>query len=151
MNQTLRALSIALLSCALGFGSSFSEAGKEYYRWIDDRGDPVHSDRPPPEGIDYEVISTQSSLVRPVDASEGAVPAEVEPRVGNDFEPRTNAPPAIKKNPEFCQRARDNLETLNTSARIRVRNEQGEFTYIDELEKERRREEAREAISIYCE
>ncbi len=151
MNQAFRFLAIALVSSMLGFGSSFSEAAKVYYRWIDDRGDPVHSDRPPPKGIDYEVISTQSSLVRPVDASEGAVPAEVEPSVSNEFEPEERTQPAIKKNPEYCQRARDNLETLDTRARIRVRNEKGEFTYIDEQEKERRREEAREAIDIYCE
>ncbi|MCB1844411.1 MAG: DUF4124 domain-containing protein, partial [Halioglobus sp.] len=68
-----------------------------------------------------------------------------------EFEPSSSEQQAIKKNPEFCQRARDNLETLDTKARIRVRNEQGEFSYIDEEEKERRREEAREAINIYCE
>ena len=128
-----------------------AHAGKNHYRWIDDRGNPVHSDRPPPKGVDYEVITTGSSLVREVDADEGVVPAEVEPRVGNEFEQVDTAAAKIEKNPEFCQRARDNLNTLDTVARIRLRNDQGELRYIDEAEKEEQRKRARETIAVHCE
>ena len=57
----------------------------------------------------------------------------------------------IEKNPEFCQRARENLETLNTAARIRMRDEDGELRYINEEEKEEQRQRAREAIATHCE
>lgn len=126
-------------------------AGKNHYRWIDDRGNPVHSDRPPPKGVDYEVISTGSSMVREVDADEGAVPAQINPTAGNEFEQVDTAKNRIEKNPEYCQRARENLETLNSAARIRLRDNQGELRYISEEEKEEQRREAREMIAVHCE
>ena len=137
----------------VGISSLNANAGTNHYRWIDDRGNPVHSDRPPPKGVDYEVITTGSSLTRQVEADEGAVPAEVEPRVGNDFAQvdSEKQAEAIKKNAEYCQRARDNLRALETSARIRVRNEQGELRFLNEKEKEARRQDAQAGISAYCE
>jgi len=129
-----------------------ANAGRDYYRWVDERGNPVHSDRPPPKGVNYEVVSTGSSLTRQVDAQEGAVPAETEPRVGNEFERvDTEQVQVVEKNPEYCKRAQENLATLTTAARIRVRNDQGEYRYIDEEEKEIQRQRAQDSIAIHCE
>lgn len=144
-----RTLPLAL--CAAMLASSVPTSAQQvYYRWINERGHPMLSDRPPPKGIDYEVISTGSKFKRPVDAEEGAVPPEVEPSPGNDFEKVATEEKKVEKNPEFCQRARDNLETLNTSARIKMRNEAGELAYIDEEEKERQRKRALDNIKIHC-
>ena len=137
----------------VGLSSLNAIAGTNHYRWTDDRGQPVHSDRPPPKGVDYEVITTGSNLTRQVEAEEGAVPAEVEPRVGNDFEqidPKAKTA-AVKKNAEYCQRAKDNLRALDTSARIRVRDENGELRFLNEEEKKTQREDAQAGISNYCE
>jgi hypothetical protein len=144
-HTALFALAAALLGSA-----TISTAEEVYYRWINERGFPMLSDRPPPKGIDYEVISTGSSFKRPVDASEGAVPAEVEPSPGNEFTKVETQESAVKKNPEFCARAKENLATLNSSARIRMRNEAGEIAYIDEEEKERQRKRAQDTIKIHC-
>lgn len=152
MKKAVRILALLWVSSILALGGLHGNAEEVLYRWVDDRGNPVHSDRPPPEGTDYEVISTQSKFVRPVDARQGAVPKEVEPRVGNEFEPVNTAEQEPKKNPEFCQRARDNLETLNTRPRLRVRDDEtGEYKFLNEEEKEQRRQQAREAIEFYCE
>jgi hypothetical protein len=129
-----------------------SSAEKNYYRWLDERGSPVHSDRPPPKGIDYEVVSTGSTLTRPVEAEEGAVPAEIEPTAGNEFEQADSEKnQRVKKNPEYCQRAKDNLATLSRAARVRIRNDQGEYHYLDAEEKEAQRQDAEAGISTYCE
>ena len=152
MKKAVRILALLWIASVLALGGLYSNAEEVLYRWLDDRGNPVHSDRPPPEGTDYEVISTQSSLSRPVEAQQGAVPREVEPRVGNEFEPVDKEAEQFRKNPEFCQRARDNLETLNTRPRLRVRDEEtGEYKFLNEEEKEQRRQEARESIELYCE
>jgi hypothetical protein len=123
-----------------------------HYRWLDDRGNPVYSDRAPPKGVDYEVISAGSSLKRVVSAEEGAVPLEIEPRAGNEFD-QVDAAKAkrIKKNPELCQRARKNLETLTSSPKVKVRNDQGEVRYLDPAEMEVQRQTAKAQISVYCE
>ncbi len=151
MKRAIRTCVLIAAAVLLIISSFSANAGRNYYRWMDERGNPVHSDRPPPKGIDYEVVSTGSSLIRQVDAEEGAVPAETKPRVGNEFERvDTEQAQAVEKNPEYCQRARDNLATLNTAARIRVRNDQGEFRFLDEEEKEARRQDAQAGISAYC-
>ena len=157
-NEGEKSVKRALLTCVLIMTTTIlaltgpaASAGEVYYRWTDDRGNPVHSDRPPPKGVDYEVISTGSTLTRPVEAKEGVVPLEVTPRVGNEFEQvDTRKVARIEKNPEYCKRARENLNTLNTSARIRLRNDQGEYRYIDEEEKDVQRQNAMDTIAVHC-
>jgi hypothetical protein len=134
----------------LSLSSLSASAGRNHYRWIDERGNPVHSDRPPPKGIDYEVVSTGSSLVRQVSAEEGVVPTEVVPRVGNDFEQVDTAKQAIEKIPEYCERARLNIQSLDTHARIRVRNEQGEYHWLSQEEKDAQRLQAEATIATHC-
>jgi hypothetical protein len=141
-----------LLIVALPLGYVSTAWGETYYRWTDDRGNPVHSDRPPPKGVDYEVVSTQSSLLRPVTADEGAVPLETEPKVGNEFQPVDTAKLEVeKKSPEYCQRAKDNLATLSESVRIRIRNDQGEYRYLNDEEKAAQREQAQKMVERHCE
>jgi hypothetical protein len=128
------------------------QANETHYRWADKYGNPVHSDRPPPEGIDYEVITSGTSLVRKVNSAEGAVPAETTPSVDNDFNPVDTAKPKTpEKNAEYCKRAQDNLQTLNTRARIRMKNDQGETYILTEEEKEEKRAEALSVIESQCE
>jgi hypothetical protein len=141
----------SLILVALLLPLSGASAGETLYRWLDNRGNPVNSDRPPPKGVEYEVISTSSSMVRKVDSDEGAVPLEVKSTASNDFEEVNTSTPRIEKNPEFCARARDNLTQIDSSARIRLRNDQGEARYLSEEEKLAEREKAVSAIEVYCE
>lgn len=148
--RTLIKCTLAALCLATGLNILNAAAGETYYRWVDDRGNPMHSDRPPPKGIDYEVITTGSSFKREVTAQEGAVPLQVKPSPSNDFEVSKKEKAASKKNPEYCARARDNLTQLNTKARIRTRNEQGEVHFLSDEQKETERKKAQEAINAYC-
>jgi len=135
---------------ALVFSCANSAGENVHYRWLDTRGNPVHSDRPPPKGVPYEVVSTQSSLIRKVDASEGAVPATTEPTPGNEFEQVEASPKPVRKNPEQCRRARENLETLDTKVHIQIRNDQGELRPLSEEEKAAQRKQAIDTIAVHC-
>ncbi|EAQ95822.2 DUF4124 domain-containing protein [Congregibacter litoralis] len=129
-------------------------AADSYYRWKDARGNMVVSDRPPSEDIAYEVVSQGSSFTRQVRQGQGAVPAEVVPRPGNSFEQvdATKASEGIEKNPESCARARINLETLDSGARIRIRDENtGELRYLSEEEKLVQRQKAEDIARVHCE
>jgi hypothetical protein len=126
-------------------------ADNTHYRWIDERGQPVHSDRPPPAGTDYEVVSTGSSIVRKVSGDEGVVPAETMPRVGNQFDQiDMEAPKEVEKNPEYCERAQKNLEALQNATRIKVRNDQGELRFLSEEERQAEMIKAKDAIATHC-
>ncbi len=150
MKLVKRTSLLILVAGFIAMTSPAGQAGESHYRWNDKWGNPVHSDRPPPKGIDYEIVSSGTSLVRRVNSAEGVVPARIEPSIDNDFEPVETRPDPVKKNPEICERARENLTTLNTYARIRLRDDQGEYRYITEEEKEEQRTEARSLIAVHC-
>jgi hypothetical protein len=139
-----------VLAALLTFATSFASASEKVYRWKDEAGNPVNSDRPPAEGIEYETISTSSSMVHAVDTKEGAPPAAVTPQAGAEGTPAASIPPKIEKNPEFCQRAKDNLTALDSNVRIQMRNEQGEVHYLTMEEREVQRKQAMDTIKIHC-
>jgi len=151
VKSTLRRGLSSTLIMLLAIASMQLAAADTHYRWQDGRGNPVYSDRPPPKGTEYEVISARSGLKRVVSADEGAVPAEVVPRPGNEFDQVDEAQMGrSKKNPEFCQTARNNLATLNKPGRIRLRNDQGELRYLDEEQIAAERAKAEESIRQFC-
>lgn len=134
---------------------SVAAAGNSYYRWIDDRGNPVHSDRPPAENIEYEIISNGSRSLRKVAPKTEAAPAQVKPQAQNtaDIEAVKTAADDLQvtpKNPEFCTLAQENLNALSTSARIKIRDENGEYRILDQDEQEAQRQKARDAIAVHC-
>lgn len=151
MKRVLKIMAVSTALAMLALSGLPANAAEVLYRWKDDQGNPVHSDRPPPQGIDYEVISTGSSMVRTVEAEEGAVPLEVKPSASNDFEPVEIKKTKIEKNPEYCQRARENLATLDSNVRIRMRNDQGEVRFLTEEERDIERQKAHISMENYCE
>lgn len=156
-----RALALALsLGLAAGLAST-AQAADSYYRWKDERGNLVVSDRPPEVAIEYEVFSTGSNRFRRVAPGEGAVPPETTSRPGNRFEgsdsgdseePMETVAVEVlpEKNPEICERARQNLQTLETAARIRVSDEQGQLRYLTEDEIATQRQNAMDNIDVHC-
>ena len=151
VNIPYKRLTGALLFCMAVISANLSSAGTTHYRWIDDRGHPVHSDRPPPKGVDYEVITTGSGLKRVVTAEEGAVPPEVNPRVGNEFEQvDEDETRGSRKNPEMCARARANVEGLTTSSTVIMRDDQGEERTLSAEEIVAELEKAEAMVSVYC-
>lgn len=152
MKTILRFTAPVTLALMAALSAQYAGAGTTYYRWVDARGDTVLSDRPPPSGTQYEVVSTGTTLKRVVEPEEGAVPAEVKPSEGNKFEQvdTAEARESSKTNPEYCKQAQQNLETLTTRPRIRMRDENGELRYLTQEEIEEQKEEAQEAIDTYC-
>ena len=142
----------AVTIVALGSISIAAQAGNTYYRWTDSVGNPVHSDRPPPAGTNYEVVSTGSSQTRKVSSSEGAVAPVSDTNKEVEFDgfekSKTEAP---AKNPELCKGAKSNLETLESKARIRIKGDDGEYRYLSKEEIITQKKTARDLIDSYCE
>lgn len=142
---------LALVAVLIG-ASLPADAGNTVYRWLDSRGNPVHSDRPPPAGTPYEVISTSSNFKRVVSGDEGAVPAEVVPRAGNRFDQvNTKTKEEVyEKNPELCSLAKSNLDTLTTGARVRLRDDNGDYYFLSEEQKNEQIDRAQQMIKVHC-
>lgn len=142
----------AALVSGLLLGTMTATADTVIYRWNDEQGNPVVSDRAPPPGVEFERITTRSSLVSPVEDTAPATPAPPPPR---SAPPAKTQPPKtektiFKKNPEYCAHARKNLETLQL-ARIRFTDENGVYRFMTEEDKEAERKNALEIIEMHCE
>ena len=143
---------MAVLVAAANLGLPNGASAATYYRWVDAAGNTVISDRPPGDTREYETISTGAGLIQPEQASDDAPDTEVQPaekqwRQPEEPEQRVS----IEKDPEKCQRAREIIQTLGSFARIRVPDENGEYRYIGEEEKDERRKQAEQAVDRYCE
>lgn len=148
-----RVIATCLVAAASASLLSFSVQAGNYYRWTNERGNVVHSDRPPPQGVDYEVVSTMSTQTRQVDADEGAVAPVTEPDQGKQSAaaPVPKLEPQILKNPEKCAAARKNLAMLDSRARIRMKNKEGEMVFLTPDEQEVQRQRALDTIEVHCE
>ena len=150
MNSKIRSCSTSAALMLLALAGSPASAGDTYYRWIDSSGTPVNSDRPPPAGVEYDVITkSTNTMVSPTTNqtgdSQGASP------VGSADQQALSTPRMIiEKNPEACAIAQQNLETLNSYARIRMPDADGNYRYLNEEEKAAEREQAQAAISLNC-
>lgn len=150
MKLALTTCALALATALLTLSSSFTSASEVVYRWNDAAGNQVNSDRPPPEGIKYETISTSSSMVHAVDTKPGTAPQEAKPAPSEEVKPADPSKPKVEKNPEFCQRAKDNLVALDSNVRIQMRNEQGEVHYLTMEERDAQRKQAVDTIKLNC-
>ena len=145
----LRGLTVLLLTTAC----VAANASDTFYRWEDARGNPVNSDRPPPAGTPYEVISTESSMVRRVNT------ADAPPAAGDDKPEQAPSEQTtrvvggqvkIVKNPEVCAQARENLATLEVAPRVRLRGADGEYRYLTDEERQEQEKRARDTIAVHC-
>lgn len=143
---------IFALCLVLTTGTALS-AEKGYYKWSDKKGNPHHSDRPPPAGVEYQYIETESGLSRRVSAEESR--AEALPSSSSSSNPTeaeqkvTEAAAAVDKNPALCDQAKANLDTLNSKARVRIRDGDT-IRYLTEEEKEVQRQKARDLMAVHC-
>lgn len=144
------ALSVTFL---LATASLPSVASDTYYRWVDEDGTPMNSDLPPSPGIKYEKVVVGSGMSRRSPAREtspaAAQPDQAEAAPGEQA--ADTGQDMSHKDPEACATARQNLDTLNTRARIRMPDGEGGYYFLSEEEKEAQREQAQAVISQACE
>lgn len=153
MNSSKRRC-VAAVALTLSVASGFcASSGDVYYRWNDASGTPVNSDRPPPAGVKYDVITTNTNRMVDGGRPEAGIPEEVNGSPENAAAEQDTPAQTIAstKDPKACATARKNLETLNTHARIRVPDDNGSFRFINEEEKAQQRENSEAAVDYYCE
>lgn len=158
MNQSKLQKGLSLVTALLVLGATPAMA-EVLYRWVDEQGNQVNSDRPPPAGIEYETISTSSDMVRAVENDEqvtktapaASAPTQSAPASSKQVEYEDSRRVVIEKNPEYCAQAKNNLQQIDTTARIRLKEANGEWRYLSMEERAIEREKALAAIDAYCE
>jgi hypothetical protein len=147
---------LALIVVGMSLPATVVAIEKGYYKWVDSGGRPQHSDRPPPPGIVYDFVSTDTGLTRHVTleemkATDGTnVSRPASSRTKKKKPVPTGAQLAAEKNPQLCDHARANLDTLDSKARVRIRDGDGSIRYLTPDEKDVQRQKAQDLIAVHC-
>lgn len=129
----------------LSLAATVTHAADKLYRWTDERGQIVISDRPPEAGTPHETLSVKSG--RSLSTPATAAPAEDTTATGTA---PTSQADDITANPETCRIARENLNALETAGRIKKIGDDGEPYFLTDEEKEIEKDRARSLIRVHC-
>ena len=153
MNSKIRRCAIAASLSLMAWSGSSIAAGDTYYRWNDASGNQVNSDRPPPAGVDYDIITTKTNTTVDERTDQPEPPPVGGGRTDNTADQQNTPVPRMEfqKDPEACAVAKKNLETLKTHVRIRMPDEDGNLRYLNMDEKATARTQAETAITQNCE
>lgn len=120
------------------------------YRWNDENGNPVMSDRPPPVGTTYTTINSSrygGGASQPLSTASQAPSNEQAMVTTNSIAPSEVA----KKDPALCSQAKDSIFKLETFARIRTTDDDGTVRFLSDAERDDRLQRAQSIAAAYCE
>jgi transcriptional regulator of nitric oxide reductase len=122
------------------------------YRWLDEQGNMVVSDRQPANGVDFETISTNSGRTVTVSAPEAKTE---EPPIATEEKtaPEQNAADQTskpKKDDALCKQAMNNMRILEDGPRVRFTDDKGEVRFMTDDERVIEKERTADAIEAYC-
>lgn len=145
--KLVRIFSVLVVSALLGAAALNSyAAGPGYYQWLNDRGVPQYSERPPTDRP-YTFITTKAGTKSSQPSATATDQGITVPSSVDEGLPEIQAQ---EKNTAFCNRARNNLKTLEGKARVRIRDNNGDYRYLSEEEKEAQRQKATNLIAVHC-
>lgn len=139
---------------------SSTTAFAELNKWVDAQGKVHYSDQPPPPNVKSETLRTSP----PAPASEAAS-APAAPKTISEREAELKKVQQAKKeaderaaqeqaNREIertnCASARENLRTLQAGTRIVEIDAQGEYSYLEDSQRQKRIAGAQEEIKKWC-
>lgn len=122
-----------------------------YYRWKDDKGQFQATQQPPTDRpSEYVKLSTGKS--------QPMAPGE---NTGGNGEPAQGTPQAKaapgqleglpERNPEKCTEAKNTQAVLDSHARIRSKDDNGEYRYLTPEEISEQKRLAQQSADVYCE
>lgn len=132
----------AIIFCLAGLVAASPAMAVKVYKWVDDNGVTNFSEHPPK--------NTKSEELRPNIGHSEPVNYETPAAAADQPVAETEATQQSLKDPERCEIATKNLETLQNFGRVRVRNEDGSFHYLSEEEQRERLESTRKSIDEAC-
>lgn len=137
------------MALALTASSLTALAGTNYYRWIDEQGNTIHSDRPPTNGTDYEVVRSGARFESAITDNEET---SLEDEDDSAQEPVNDASSGkSQKNSEMCEIAKENLAALLSKGKVAMRNDKGEVQELTAEQIQEHLKATRGQINAYCE
>lgn len=152
MDLVMRILVLASI-LLLGIVTTESVTAKEFYKWVDDDGVTHYTVTAPKDRPSTRVHTRIGSSAEK--SRNGAIPASRAmpgDETGSAPKARANQPATQGQpiDPQRCQIAQSNIQTLQNNARIRVTEEDGSIRYLSEAERNEKMAEAEAAIRESC-
>ena len=136
---------------ALAFGPGAEAA---LYKWVDAEGNVSYSDKPPPEVNAEEVkqyssgISAEESQQKLDEITDKADAQQKDRELKDDIaKQQTERDVTIKKN---CDIARKNKSLLETTARVTLKDEDGNDYFLEDDQREAKLADANAQVQRYC-
>ena len=134
------------------------------YKWVDTDGQVHYGAQPGNTGAEKMSIRTNETTkarVNKTDEEEGAnentgdssggennnndgAPAEIQPEIFVEEKIPT------KENRRLCKQAKEDVTTINSRGRMREINDNGEYIYLSEKQRQQRISAAKKRIKKYC-
>ena len=137
IRSLLSALPLVALTLTL---TSTVVVAEDYYKWVDEHG-VTHYGQRAPKNTKTSKGTTQTGHSEP-----SIYTAPKKDEVSETAEEEQQS----LKDPMRCKAAKSNLETIKTSSRIKVKGEDGEFSYLSQDEIAKRKQEAQKAVDESC-
>jgi hypothetical protein len=126
------------------------------YRWVDEHGQTVYSQSPPPEGNAVRIKPRRGPSADEAKAAQERLQRQIE----SDFDARDERKRAVeerakkneaaKQRAEYCAAARKNLETLQDLGPRMVRMPDGEYKRLSENEVAAEIRKTEDEIAKHC-
>jgi hypothetical protein len=114
-------------------------------KWVDDKGNVHYGDAPPVE-VNSENVRVQSAPTNPGKALPRLNQSDVEENAaGGDDQEVSEEQASI-----VCDRARNDLNIINSSDRIQIQQPDGSSKYLDMVEIETRRRASQADVKRFC-
>ena len=133
----LTALPIAAVIFALTNSIALAE---DYYKWTDDKGVTHYSEKQPKNTVTIKG-RTQTGHSAPI--------TYAPVKTVEKLQPPANKPQDLK-DPARCKAAKSNLDSIRNSSRIKVKGENGKFSFLSQDEIAKRKKEAIKAVKKNC-
>ena len=142
-------VTLTLILSLIGvFASSHAlTAAEKVYKWTDEKG-LIHYSERPPLGTQTEIVKPEIGHSEPVNYG---VPSDDKAKDEGKVAKKVDDEKRALRDPERCELARKNLDTLKTYARIKIKGDDGEYRFLTPDEQKQKADEATKIIEESCE
>ena len=135
---------LLFIAACVALALSQTASANTTYRWVDQNGNPVLSDRPPEAGVPYTEVGVESGFKRYPKPTGMNEPDVNESDATGESPTAPSSPSAassptrievVSPQPDLCDQAQDNIFKLETFPRMRVQDENGEVRFMTDEER----------------
>ena len=135
---------LLFIAACVALALSQTVSANTTYRWVDQNGNPVLSDRPPEAGIPYTEVGVDIGFRRyPKPTGMNEPDVNESDATGASSTNLSSASAAssptrievVSPQPDLCDQAQDNIFKLETFPRMRVQDENGEVRFMTDKER----------------